>query len=77
MDIAGKKVAIPKKGFSAKEVAVLFNVKPITVQKFAARYGVPYDGEGYRKNYHFFEQDIMSFINRPKPGRRWDKKHST
>jgi hypothetical protein len=56
---------------STEEIAKIFKVNKGTVQKFAQTYGVSFDGEGYRKNYHFFEQDIIKFMKRPRPGRRW------
>jgi hypothetical protein len=73
MKVNDKEITIPEKGLSTKDIKELFNAELITVQKFAVKNNVPYDGEGYRKNYHFFEQDIINFINRPKPGRRWNK----
>jgi hypothetical protein len=73
MVIDGKKIVIPPKGLPPQEIADILGAKPVTVRCFAAKYGVTYDGEGYRKNYHFFEKDIVNFINRPKPGRRWHK----
>jgi orotate phosphoribosyltransferase-like protein len=73
MKIQGKIITIPERGLSTEEIAKLFNVKKITVQKFAQKNNVSYNGEGYRKNYYFFENDIINFSNRPKRGRRWEK----
>jgi orotate phosphoribosyltransferase-like protein len=70
MEIDGKNINIPERGLTTEEIAKIFNVKKITVQKFAQKYNVSYSGEGFRKNYYFFEQDIINFVNRPKRGRR-------
>jgi hypothetical protein len=72
MEIDGKTIDIPETGLSTEEIAKIFTVNKGTVQKFAQKYGVSFSGEGFRKNYHFFEQDVVNFVGRPKPGRRWN-----
>jgi hypothetical protein len=77
MKINEKEIYIPENGLSTSAVADLLHCDNRVVRLFASKNNVPYDGEGYRKNYHFFEKDIIEFINRPKPGRRWHKEEVT
>jgi hypothetical protein len=62
-----------KKEYSSKEVAALCGCGDRAARKWAAKNGVRFTGEGYRKDYHFTEADIERFRQRPRPGRRWDK----
>jgi hypothetical protein len=71
MEINGKTIDIPETGLSTEKMRKIFEVDRGTVQKFAQKYGVSFSGEGFRKNYHFFERDIINFVGRPKRGRRW------
>jgi len=48
-------------------------VKLRIVQRWAAGNGVAYTGEGRRKDFIFTEADYERFLNREKPGRRWEK----
>jgi len=43
-----------------------------TVRHWALKNGVAYTGEGRRKDYIFTEDDYQRFLNREKPGRRWE-----
>ena len=63
----------PRKKYSAQEVAAMCGCGDRAVQKWAAKNGVKYAGEGFRKVYHFTENDIKRFKGRPRPGRRYDK----
>ena len=51
------------------------SIKPIKVrivQRWAENNNVSYTGEGRRKDYNFSEADYQRFLNRDKPGRRWE-----
>ena len=70
MLINEKELTIPDIGLTSKQVAALFELPLITVQKYAARYNVTHIGEGRHKTYYFSEPELTRFMNRPKPGRR-------
>jgi hypothetical protein len=42
-----------------------------TAQKWAKDNGVRAMGEGNRRQYLFFRQDVANFRQRKRPGRRW------
>jgi len=52
-----------------EEVAKKAKVKPRIVRRWASKNGVPYTGEGYRKDYVFSEDDYARFLKRPGVGR--------
>jgi predicted site-specific integrase-resolvase len=51
------------------EVAVKAGVKIRIVQRWAAKNGVYYTGEGRRKDYIFSPEDVKRFMGRPGKGR--------
>jgi hypothetical protein len=59
---------------STMDVRQLCGTAHITAAKFAAKNGVSYTGEGYRKNYVWTLGDVRRFRAREKPGRRWGEK---
>jgi DNA-binding transcriptional MerR regulator len=52
-----------------EEVAKKCKVKVRIVQRWASQNGVPFTGEGRRKDYHFSPKDVERFLNRRGPGR--------